>query len=156
MYMQHTKQQIYFFYFLISFSSFHLFLHPLIGLRLPQLCQPLLYGGNYCYVTSLLAGPISSDFQLLLTILSLREKIATVCLQQMVLCSISEVQRHILKNQGRPLCKNLRTKNSRHLLQDAGFKLGSPLKTILRSACFTSELAGPGKQIFLFDTENKS
>ena len=31
---------------------------------------------------------------------------------------------------------------------DAGFKLGSPLKTILQSERSTSELAGPGKVCF--------
>ena len=40
-------------------SSFHLFLQPLHGLLLPQLCQPLLYGGNSCLLV--LARLISSD-----------------------------------------------------------------------------------------------
>ena len=39
------------------------------------------HSGKKCYMTSVLAGPISSDCKLLLTILSLRGKIATVRLQ---------------------------------------------------------------------------
>ena len=43
-----------FYFFFLPFSSFHLFLHTLLELWLPQLHQPLLYGGNSCYMTQLL------------------------------------------------------------------------------------------------------
>ena len=72
--------------------SFHIFLHPLFWALTLTAVLTSPYGGNECWHDVVLAWPISSGYLLLLITLSLRGKIATVCLQKMALRSNSEIQ----------------------------------------------------------------
>ena len=111
--------------------------------------------GQLVPLSLVLAGPISSDCNLLLTILSLRHsegKIAIVCLQKMALCSIPKFQWHILKNWGRAKCKIGLWKTLGVFLLEAllevGFELRSSLKTILWSSLLSLP-APAGNHYFL-------
>ena len=71
---------------MLSFSSFHLFLHLLLGLWLSQLCQPLRMAGTSATWHQCLCGPfleVTMFFNLFT-----QRKIAKVCHQYMALCPI--------------------------------------------------------------------